>query len=261
MTVPPLNIVICPDLAAFTQAHIGSSQDTAQPFDPQILSGKAVFYLRRSNFGFAAPTGSLAIVEAVPCAVADRRLVIARHGDAIYARRFLRSQGTDMIGLTAEVPDPRNRTPKTIILPEEEVVLHQVAGVLFDHDVSVDQGSGEAVLVDASKVLERVELAFRVKDESAVPLALANQIVLGGRLLELDLLNQHEGALVALTLDDGSSIFKRVGPALPGELAHLRLFESIGGLGSSQTITVGKRQPGLAMVTDARLILGVLYHG
>jgi len=222
---------------------------------------KAVFYLRRNNFGFSAPEGSLAIVEAFSDTVADRRLVIARHGETLYARRFLRSQGTDMIGLTAEIPDPRNRSPKTNILREAEVVLLQVVGVLFEHSIQVEPGQGEAVLVDASKVLERVELAFRVVEESAVPLALAHQIVLGGASIELDMLGQHQGALVALMLDDGSSIFKRVGSALPGELAHLRQFESIGGLGSSQILSMGKEQAGVPIVIHARIILGVLYRG
>ena len=64
-----------------------------------------------------------------------------------------------------------------------------------------------------------------------------------------------------LALDDGSSIFKRVGAALPSELSHLRQFESIGGLGSSQILSVGKPHPGFRSVTSARLIVGVLYHG
>jgi hypothetical protein len=74
-------------------------------------------------------------------------------------------------------------------------------------------------------------------------------------------LGQHEGALVALTLDDGSSIFKRVGDALPAEVSYLRQFESIGGLGSSHVLSVGKPHKGFREVTNARAIIGVLYHG
>ena len=108
----------------------------------------------------------------------------------------------------------------------------------------VATGQDEAVLVDASDVLKRVEIAFRVVDDSAVPLALEKQVVLGGARIELDELGQHKDALVALTLDDGASIFKRVGAALPSELAHLQQFESIGGLGSSQILSVGKTHKG-----------------
>jgi hypothetical protein len=262
MQTPSLEVLICPDLAAFTQrAPIAESQEATEPLDPQILAGKAAFYLRRHNFGFAAPQGSVAIVEALPSPVLDRRLVIARHGQSTLARRFLRSLGSEMIGLTAEIPDPRTRSPATVFLPESEVSLHLVTGVLFDHTIVVEPGRDEAVLVDAGKVLARVEIAFRVVDESAVPLALPKQIVLGGPLIALDEIGRHEEALVALSLDNGSSIFKRIGAVLPGDLSHLRQFESIGGLGSSQVLSIGKAQAGVPTVQHARGIIGVVYHG
>ncbi len=177
------------------------------------------------------------------------------------ARRFLRGEDASIIGLTAEVPDPRNKTPKTILLPEANVAIHQVVGIIFESDVKVGPGVEEAVQVDDSGLLAGVEVAFRVAEDSAVPLALKGQIVLGGARIELQALGQKQDSLVALTLDDGSSIFKRVGQALPGEMNHLRQFESIGGLGSSQVLSVGKMQSGFRHVENARLIIGVLYHG
>jgi hypothetical protein len=88
---PALDVLVCPDLAAFTQnAPSGESQESPERLDPHLLDNTAAYYLRRPNFGFAAPAGSLAIVEAVPGPTADRRLVIARHGSAVYARRFVR---------------------------------------------------------------------------------------------------------------------------------------------------------------------------
>jgi hypothetical protein len=261
-TYPALNVLVCPDLAAFTQsAPTGESQEPPERLDPHALDNTAVFYLRRPNFGFAAPAGALAIVNAVPGPAADRRLVVARHANSVYARRFLRGMNSGVIGLTADIPDPRTRTPKTIFLRETEVAIHQVVGIIFDHTIRVGQGAEEAVPVDAQSVLERIEIAFRVVDESAVPLALENQVVLGGARIELNELGRHLDALVALTLEDGSSIFKRVGAALPGNLSHLRQFESIGGLGSSRILSVGKPHQGFQRVTNARLIIGVLYHG
>ena len=241
-----LNVLVCPDLAPFTQrVPSGESQEWPEPLDPNVFDNTVAFYLRRPNFGFAAPTGSLAIVNAVPGPAADRRLVIARHGAAAtYARRLVRGASAGIIGLTAEVPDPRRRTPKTIMLREGEGDIHQVVGIILGHSVQVEQGQDEAVLVDAAGALKRIELAFRVIDDSAVPLALEGQVVLGGGCIELDRLGGHKDALVALTLDGGSSIFKRVGAALPGELAHLWQFESIGGLGSSQVLSVGKPHKG-----------------
>ncbi len=262
MAHPALNVLVCPDLAAFTQQSlVGESQESPERLDPHLLDSKVAYYLRRPNFGFAAPAGSLALVEAVPGPAADRRLVIARHGNAVYARRLVRGANTGVIGLTAEVPDPRARTPKTINLSEAEVAIHQVVGIIFDHSVTVAHGKDEAVPVDAGDVLKRIEIAFRVVDDSAVPLALEKQVVLGGSCIKLDELEKHKDALVALTLDDGSSIFKRVGAALPGELTHLRQFESIGGLGSSQVLSIGRPHKGFRSVTSARAIIGVLYHG
>ena len=72
---------------------------------------------------------------------------------------------------------------------------------------------------------------------------------------------QHKDSLVALALDDGSSILKRVGAALPGDLSHLRQFESIGGFGSSQVLSIGKTHKGFQSVTNARIVIGVLYQG
>jgi hypothetical protein len=259
---PALNVLVCPDLAAFTQhAPSGESQESPERLDPHLLDGTVAYYLRRPNFGFAAPVGSLAIVEAVPGPAADRRPVIARHGSAVYARRLVRGANGGVIGLTAEVLDPRTKSPKTIFLPENEVAIHQVVGVIFDYSAAVARGQDEAVPVEVDDVLKRIEIAFRVVDDSAVPLALEKQVVLGGGRIELDELGRHKNALVALTLDDGSSIFKRVGAALPSELAHLRQFESIGGLGSSEILSVGKPLKGFRSVTSVRAIIGVLYHG
>jgi len=259
--LPRLDIAICPDLAAFTgDATVGESQSALEVLDPKILDGVVAFYLRRPNFAFAAPQGSLALAEAVPGPVADRRLVIARHGKAVYARRLVRSLSSTLVGLTAEVPDPRTRSPRTVLLPEAEVELHQVIGIVFDHKISIGPGEEEAVVVDAGDSLKRVEIAFRVVEDSAVPLALRKQIVLGGAKLNLANLGQHEDSLVALALDDGSSLFKRIGPALPGPLAHLRKFESIGGLGSSQILAIEKPQEGIRTLVGARSIIGVLYN-
>ena len=95
---------------------------------------------------------------------------------------------------------------------------------------------------------------------SAVPLALEKQVVLGGPAIDLAELSQYEDRLVALSLDDGSSLFKRVGRTLPGELSFLRQFESIGGLGSSQILSIGNPYQGLRAVHHARVIFGILYH-
>lgn len=260
MRAPDRDLLICPDLAAFTHETIGESQEAPDVLDRNVFDGKSAFYLRRDNFGFAAPQGAIAIVETDPARVDDRRLVVARREQAIYARRLLRSQGSDIVGLTAEIPDPRVRSPKTIFVEETRVKLHRVVGIIFDHNIQVDPGGDEAVEVDASGVIEQIEIAFRIVDESAVPLALEKQVVLGGPTIPLDELGSNVGALVAISLEDGSSVFKRIGSALPAPLSHLRQFESIGGLGFSQVFAVGREQPEMRQVGQARRIVGVLYN-
>lgn len=254
------DVLICPDLAAFTHETVGVSQEAPDVLDRNIFDGKSAFYLRRDNFGFAAPQGAIAIVESDPAPVDDRRLVVARREQAVYARRLLRSQGSDVVGLTPEIPDPRVRSPKTIFVEENSVALHRVIGVIFEHDIQVAAGGDEAVEVDASDAIGRIEIAFRVVDESAVPLALEKQVVLGGPTIPLDQLASKVGALAAISLADGSSVFKRIGAALPAPLSHLRQFESIGGLGFSQIFAIGREQPGMRQVRQVRRIVGVLYN-
>lgn len=259
---PTFSVLVHPDLAAFTRgAPVGETQEEARDIvDGGWFEGKSLFILRNSNFGFAAPKGSVAIVESDPSIVGDRRLVIARWGKGVFARRLLRSTQSALLGLTAETPDPRS-SAATLLIAENDVALHQVVGVLFDHRIPIPAAKTEAVQIDGLNVLDQVEAAYRVREESAIPLALPGQIALGGKSIPLDELGAHQEALVALCLDDGSSLFKRVGPALSGALAHLRQFESIGGLGASQVLSIGQLQPGVQTVLHARLIVGVLYHG
>src|SRR5262249_10243970 len=54
--------------------------------------------------------------------------------------------------------------------------------------------------------------------ESDVALHEVVGILLGGRSIPLDQFDEYHGELVALMLYDGSSLFKRVGASLPGNL-------------------------------------------
>ena len=267
IALPPLvtvpshipNLPICPDLAAFAgHSGTGESQAESEQLETATFNNKVYFYLRRPNFGFAAPQGAIAIVEAEASPVANGRLVIARRNGATLARRVLRDHDRLELGLVAEIPEKPHRDSSIIFVRQSQMDLHQVVGVILEHDLALHQGADEAVEVDASDALKRIEVCFRVKDESAVPLAFDGQIVLGGGLIPLDQLNDQ--TLVALSLDDGASIFKRVGRRLPGSLAHIRQFESIGGLGSSEVLAVGKPHSGFREVVSARAVIGVLYR-
>jgi hypothetical protein len=257
-----LSVAVQPDLAAFTLgAAVGEGQSRSElSIESEWFDGKSLFLLRSDNFGFAAPRGSVVIVDAHSDAISDRDLVIARRGKNTFARRLLRSQHSTVIGLAAETPDPRS-SPQTLLFPEAEVSLHRVVGVIVHHTATVDpQAKAEAVQIDNLAILEHIKAAYEVREESAVPLALPGQIVLGGEVIPLEQINSFREKLAALHLNDGSSVFKRIGSALPRPLSHLRQFESIGGLGDSQILAVGAEQPGVRVVVDARLIVGVLYH-
>ncbi|MBO4224092.1 AAA family ATPase [Bradyrhizobium neotropicale] len=259
---PKFDVEVYPDLAAFTGVPVkGGTQAAAERFDSSWFEGKSFFYLKNDNMGFAAPATSIVVVESDSKPGNDRNLVVAMHKGETLARRLLRPQ-TDAVALAlaAQTPDPR-KSPPTRLVDPSEVQIHRVLGVLFD-DLPPPQGKQEAVQVDQAPSLKRIETAYRVRDESALPLALDGQIVLGGPAISPADIQDHKGAFVALTLTDGSSILKRVGPALSG-MKMVRLFESIGGLGASEVIAIEEvegQDYGLRVMSYARLVLGIIYE-
>lgn len=261
MTRPSLAVPICPDIAAFVgTATSGGSQEVAtEHLDDDWFDGKALYYIRGESLGFAIPSGAVAIVEAEPYPGRDQNLVIALYRGQILARRMAKSTGSQGVSLSAQMPDPRDRRP-TLTHDESKVRLHRIVGAIFTA-MPPPIGSGEATLVDTAPELTRIEIAYRVREDSAVPLALPGQVILGGAELTTAQLDAWEGKLVAVTLADGTSIFKRVGARLTGKLAHLRQFETIGGLGSSMVIATEavEAHDDAPLLTCARPVLGVLY--
>ena len=211
--------------------------------------------------GFAAPATSIVVVESDPKPGNDHNLVIALCKGEVLARRLLRPHGnTIALALAAQTPNPR-KSPPTRMLDPGETQIHRVLGVLFD-DLPPPGGKREAVQINDAPSLQKIVTSYRVRDDSALPLALPGQIVLGGPIILPVDLGAHEGRFVALTLTDGSSILKRVGPTLPG-LRLLRQFESIGGLGASQVILIEEVEGqfrDMPVMGFARQILGVIYE-
>jgi hypothetical protein len=273
-TEPPSNVValkrlvppafracIHPDLAAFTAR---SGHDATQDVATEILTGewfadKTLFYIRTENLGFAVPSGCIAIVESSPYLGKDHNLVIARHKNNILARRFLRSPSGDDVTLAAEATDPRRAKP-TLQFSASDITVYRIVGMLTEQP-SPPVGKGEATEIDAEGSLSQIKAAYRVREDSGVPLALPGQVVLGGEDVAPALFGGLEGKLVALTLRGGTSLFKRVGKRLPGTLGFLRQFESIGGLGESLIVAMEEVEGYSDMPTFAfaRRVLGVLY--
>ncbi|MCH2239544.1 MAG: ATP-binding protein [Blastomonas sp.] len=262
MARPGFSVPICPDIAAFAGAMpAGGSQDTAsEQLDGEWFEGKALFYVRGETLGLSIPSGAIAIVEADPYPGRDRNLVIARHQGNVLARRLVKAPGSLGISLAAQTPDPRTPRP-TMTYDESKVRLYRIVGAIFT-DMPPPVGGGEATPVDTVPELARIEVAYRVREDSAIPLALPGQIIFGGAELTPTDLDAWEGKLVAVTLDDGTSILKRVGVRLTGDLAHLRQFETIGGLGASVVIATEQvdSMVGTPLMSSARRVLGVLYE-
>lgn len=263
---PELMLPILPDLAAFTTRFPGvETQDIGHDlFTGEWFADKALFYLRNDMFGFSAPAGSIAIVEINGESPGDRNLVIAKHKGKILARRLLRENLTSaLVTLATVTPDPRIRPP-SIVVPVNQVQLYRVVGVLFDGSPPPEMSKKhDAVQLEYSDILEKIQTCHQVCDDSAVPLALNNQLVLGGSELLLDEIATQQGTYVALSLKGGGGLFKRVGRILPDNLGHLCQFESIGGLGSSEIVSLGDH-PSLdekfPVVETVRLVVGVIYE-
>ncbi len=180
MPHPALNVLVCPDLAAFTeQAPSGESARAA---------GTTRFSRFREHRRLLSPPTQFRVCRAgrIDChrrghprtrgrSATSRRPAWWCHVCAPPRAQPKRDHHRPYRG------NPRSpvKNPEDFFLSESEVAIHQVVGIIFDHSVRVPQGQDEAVLVDADDVLKRIEIAFRLTDESAVPLALPKQVVLG----------------------------------------------------------------------------------
>jgi len=259
-TIPPFRILIQASLKAFVRdASLGDSQETElEEITSDWFKSKALFYIRSNTLGFSCPQASVAIVGIDSTAPSDRQLVIARTGKETYARRLLKPQNSEYIALAAETPDPR-RSPPTQLLREQQVSLHPIVGVFFGGLGSVPSSKCEAVQVAEAPQIQKVRTAYRIKEESAIPLALPGQVALGGAEIPMDEFDAHIDEYVALHLDDGTNLFKRVGARLPAPLQHLRQFETIGGLGVADILAIGSKHEGMKTVVHAVSVIGVLY--
>lgn len=263
VTAPPFVAVpIVHDIAAFS-GHMpsgGSQDDTFELLSSDWFDNKALFYVRRDTLGFAIPAGAIAIVEAAPSAARDHDLVIARRGRQTFARRLLRPRNGEGFSLAAEATDPREGRP-TLAFEDHALQTHRIVGAIFSH-LPPPEGREEAAQIESDPSLARVEVAYRVREDSAIPRAMPGQIILGGSIISPESLSTMEGVMVAVTLEDGSSILKRVGAPLAQATPYLRQFETIGTLGSSVVIATERvaGAPDLPVMLNARPVLAVLYE-
>lgn len=260
--VLPFLIPLYPDIAAFAgRLSEAESQDQeCEQLSSNWFEDKAFFYIRDETLGFAVPSGAVAIVNNEPVLGRDHNLVIARYKKQIFARRLLKPSNGDGVSLAAEMPDPRRSRP-TLQFDQQSVRLYRIAGFIFTQQPP-PEGRGEAAEVSAVPELEKVCVGYRVREESAIPLALPGQVILGGAEISASDFDSMVGQIVAISLDSGVSILKRVGNRLPGALGYVRQFETIGGLGDSVVIATELVEGGaeLPVMLSARPVIGVLYE-
>jgi AAA domain len=271
VTAPTFQIMIHPDLVAFTatSSYQETQDEPSEILDQSWFTDKALFLIRTDNLGFSVPSGCIAITDSNSYEGKDHDLVIARQKGHFLARRLFRPPQSDKLTLAAEAPDPRESKP-TLQFEVADLVLHRIVGMLTEQPPP-PAGKGEATELTSAASLSNIKAAYRVRDESGIPLALPGQIVLGGDAVAKDQLGSMVGTLIALCLDDGRGIFKRIGEQVLGTGGRLWQFESVGGLGSSTVVSLtepneesdapryGERRP--PRFVSARRIIGVLYLG
>lgn len=261
MTPPSLDVPLIMDLAAFTTDTPATEVAEAEEhFSGSWFENRALYLINTHNFGFAATPNCRAIVDLSDRSIIDRMLVIAIHRDKIYARRLLRDDSNpNVVALASEAENPLKR-PRSVLLPTKEVRLLNVVGILFDDRPHFPKPSEEAKLLNDFDLVKNVQLVFKVRGDSAIPLALPGQIILGGGLVMTSQLDELEGSPVAIATSEGSA-FKKIGKAVPGT-PHVRQFESIGGLGESmlvRTEDIKDSFNALPLMQSIRCVLGVLY--
>jgi hypothetical protein len=122
-------------------------------------------------------------------------------------------------------------------------------------------GGGEAVELPFASSLSKIKAAYRVREESGIPLVLPGQLVLGGNTVSKEQLPSMEGTLIALQLDNGNNVFKRIGRRVPDTDGKLWQFESVGGLGNSMIVSLAEADEEVEAprFLSARQIVGVVY--
>ena len=260
-TTLKFKIPLIENLAAATwDSGISDIADSCDTFSREWLSEYAIYAINTDNLGFSAPRNCRVIVRLNEEPVKDNSLVVALHKDKVYARRFLGLESNpQVIALGSEDPNPLNRK-QSLLLPSEEVRLLQVVGVLFDR-IPHEPRDQEAALLNAYRPQIEPQIAFTVRGDSALPLAIRGQTLLGADKILATQLEENKGEFVAVAFS-GNQAFKRIGESLPGH-PRLRMFESIGGLGDSILLRTEKVVDDpfrdIPLFETAYRIVGVVY--
>jgi hypothetical protein len=256
------SIPVYENLAAATpDSGISEIEGSKDVFSTERLGDYAIYVVNSDSLGFSVPRYSRVIVRLNEEPVEDNSLVIALHKDRIYARRFLQQyDNPEVVALSSEDANPIKRAP-SLVLPVAEVRLLEIVGVILDDNPSWEKRSGEATLINDYELPYKPTIAFTIRGDSALPLALPGQLVIGAERLLSNKLDEHEGNLAAIAFS-GQEAFKRIGKRLPSQ-PRLRVFESIGGLGESILIRTDEVENDpfskIPLIDTVYRIAGIIY--
>lgn len=201
-------------------------------FDWASIGSVAIYHIRSSSLGLAAPKFCRVIVAIDDRDIPDSSLVLAVRQDDVLARRLSRApEQPDIVILHSEDLDPRTRAPVTLELVDDVKIL-PIIGVIWDFSPVVGRGKGEAVVdsaYDLSKM--RISLALPVKGVSAEPLVLSGQTVLLGEEIDWKELDNHVDEAVNIELENGAQYLKSVSETKIDKAGEARVFNPLGGLG------------------------------
>lgn len=192
--------------------------------------------------------GDLAVVQAAGKTYA-RRIGIDRHDPSRIALETLQS--------TANVP------PTHFVMQAASRIL-KIIGVLFDN-VQPGRGQDEAILADASQIIEQVSGVAQVVGDSAFPLANDGHHVLIGPAGPLDALLGRIVAVIARDDPDfpqRRGFLKRLGKPMPGQ-GNIHYLENVGLFGEGEYVQFpadAAPVPGVPLVDQIWRVHGVIFR-
>lgn len=195
--------------------------------------------------------------------VSTKSLVVARHDDRLYARRFeVSANHSDVAALTAQAVNPREIAPP-IVTHKGSLEIHKIVGVLFASsafsppaatpDEVCDCGGAAALTYLTKNALGLVQ----VDGQSAEPIALNKQyLIVKDPISPEDAERTLDGKPIIAEDSDGICYFKRLRIQDGGEV----VLESLDSGGEYPPVTLARRGSGRTYLAKAWPVAGILFE-
>jgi hypothetical protein len=213
--------------------------------------------------GMACLPGQTLIVDTADAGIPGDLVVVAHARQAFPGRLVARGDADGEIVLAPE-PSPDGKPPKGRTFRRAAVETYRVRGVLFDRADPNDLGP--VYPVETSRVLNAATEAVEISGHSASPLLRPGDLAIvssrvhaeDGRELE-----RHRRRIVAVALEDGEFLVKRLGRRVD-ESGLVRVLESVGLMGETEIVRFSDAvQPGFRatpLVLEFRDVLGFWFN-